>query len=334
MKWLLGIDVGSYYVKVSEGCIRNGRIILRRIGYFPSPFTNFKDNLNEREQDVFVKALKNFLSQHTISTKTGILSISGTGTVIHYFNIPDLPPGEIESAVQLEMMQVVPGGIRNLEYDYVFLPNGNKKTILFIGYHKDKCDFIISTMQMAGIKPLVMDYDGLAILNSFTYLHAEYEGIIFILNVGYKTTNLVIAEKDKFILVRDLPFGSKNVIDTIALEKNISSEEAEIYIKKGENKNEIKKMIPVVISDLITETRVSIDYFKKITEKTAQSLFLTGGGAFLPGLKESLEKDMNIPTNVWNPLEEIETEIPIPIDIKETGTIFSISLGLILRKIK
>lgn len=335
MRWRIGVDTGSYYIKIVEGTEKNERLVIRRIGYLPVPFSEFKNNLSEREQDIFVKTLKDFLKEHRIVTKRGILSTGGSGTIIHYFDIPDLPKEEIDSAVQLEMMQVVPGGIKNLEYDYTLLPaKNNKKTVLFVGYPKEKCEFLISTMQMSGIKPIIMDYDGLAVLNSFKFLHKKKEDIVFIINIGHKTSNLVLAESDGFVLVRDIPFGGKNITETVASDRKISTEEAEIYGKKTESRNEIKKIISEDISELIIEVRTSMEYFKNRAGKSPQKLFLTGGGSLFPGLCEIFEKEINVKTTVWNPLEEMETENPIPLDLKNKGTMFTVSLGLVIREVK
>lgn len=336
MKWNVGIDIGSYYVKVIEGCERNGKLVIRRIGYFPNPFPEYKNTLSEREQDVFVKKLKDFLNKHKIAGKNCVLNAGGSGIIIHYFNIPDLPKQEIESAIQLEMMQVIPGGVKNIEYDYtIFQGNDNKKTVLLVGYYREKCEFLIHTVQMAGLKPLIMDYDGLAILNSFRFLHKNQQDVISLLNIGYATTSIIFAEnKDNFVLTREIPFGSKNIINTIASGKNIPEEDAEIFGKKEESKNEIKKIVSSDISDLLYETRTSMEYFKRQTGKTSTALFLTGGGSLFPGICEAFEKDMGIKTNLWNPLEVVDKENEIPLDLKSKGAIFGVALGLVVRQIK
>jgi len=315
MRWQCAIDVGSYYIKVVEGKKKNGRLVIRRIGYFPNPAPNLKEGLIEREQDIFAKALKDFLNKHKIISKQGILSTGGAGTVIHYFEIPDIPKEEIESAIQLEIMQVVPGGTRNLEYDYLLLPGkDNKKTVLFVGYYKERCEFFTSTIQMAGIKPLIMDYDGLALLNSFRFFHKKQEDIISILNIGHRTSNLVVTEnKSGFILIRDIPFAGKNIIQT----------------------GEMKNIIPSDISELIVELKTSMEYFRTKTEKSPQTLFITGGCSVFHGLSETLEREINIKTRIWNPLEELDPkEILLPVEIKNKGMLFAVSLGLVLREIR
>ena len=337
MRWQCAIDVGSYYIKVVEGKKKNGRLVIRRIGYFPNPVPNLKEGLIEREQDIFAKALKDFLSKHKIISKQGILSTGGAGTVIHYFEIPDIPKEEIESAIQLEIMQVVPGGTKNLEYDYLLLPGkDNKKTVLFVGYYKERCEFFTSTIQMAGIKPLIMDYDGLALLNSFRFFHKKQEDIISILNIGHRTSNLVVAyNKSGFILIRDIPFAGKNIIQTVSSDKNILSEEAEIFAKKKENRGEMKNIISSDISELLLEVKTSMEYFRTKTEKLPQTLFITGGCSVLPGLSETLEREINIKTRIWNPLEELDPkEILLPVEIKNKGILFAVSLGLVLREIR
>lgn len=336
MDWKTGVDIGSYYIKIIEGGkTKNQKLSIRRIGYLPAPSPGLKENLIEREQDVCVKAIKDFLQEHKISTKRGVLGIGGTGTVIHYFDIPELPKEETESAIQLEMMQVVPGGVKNLLYDYTILPGkNNKKTVLLVGAYKEQCEFLISTIQMAGISPLIMDHNGLAVLNSFRFLHKQQEDIISILNIGYKTTNIALAEKDGFVLVRDIPFGGKNITNTIASERKISQEDAEIYGKKEESKEDIKGILSSDISELITEVKRSIDYFRARTEKTPLTLFLTGGGSLFYGLCDAIEKGIDIKTSIWNPIEEVDTEMPIPLDIKSKGVMFAVAIGLVLREIK
>ncbi len=338
MRNIVAVDVGSCYVKVIEGSEKNGRPFIKKIGYFPNPFSDFRNNLVEREQDVFVKALKKFLHSHGIREKRTVSGLNSGGTIIHYFDIPKLPEAEIKSAVQLELMQVTPGGTKNLEYDYLVLPGREgRKTILFVGCQKDKCEFFTKALHGAGLKPLIMDHDSLAVFNCFNLLNKRETGkVVFILNIGNKTANFVLSEKDGFILIRDIHFGGKNLTGAVAAGMHISMEDAEIYQNKKENKAEVEKIITSSIEELLMELKTSIEYFTSKTGKSPEKLFLTGGASMFPGVQEAVGQNLKIDTSVWNPLEYIANVkmFLAPEELKIKGPMFTVSLGLVIRKIK
>lgn len=337
MKYHLAVDVGSYYVKVVSGYERNDKFIVEKIGYFPNPFPGFRTNLVEREQDVLAKTLKDFLRRQGIREKETVSNVSGAGVTIHYFDVPRLSESEISSAIQLEMMQVTPGGTKNLEYDHLLFPAKNgRNTVLFIGYQKDKCEFFTKTLQRSGLRPLIMDHDALAVLNCFNYFNKKSGEVVFILNVGHVNTNFTLADsKGGFILVRDIPFGGSNLVDSIAKDRAISREDAEIYSTGMENADEVKKTVSGNLDDIMLEARTGLEFFKTRTGKSPENLFLTGGVSTMPGMCESFEQNLKIKTVLWNPLEQANMKIlQLPEDIKKRGHMFTVSLGLALRKIK
>lgn len=338
MKLKVAVDVGCSHIKVIEGCEgKKGKIFIKKIGCFPNPFPGIRESLAEREQDAFVKSLRTFLKKHGIGANACVASISGAGTIIHYFDIPVLPDSEIKSTVNLELMQVTPGGTRNLEYDYLILPGKNKKnTVLFIGYPKDKCEFYINSLQRARLKPLLMDHDSLSVLNAFRFLNpGRKKETTFLLNVGNKNSNFVLAEEGNgFVLIRDIPFGGSHITERIAHKKGVSLEVAEIYKNKRENHEEVRNIISEGLEDLLGEVSTGVEYFKAKTGYSPANIFLSGGGSLIPGVSEAFKQALNIEALCWNPLAELSQNISFPEEIKKTGAVFAVAIGLLLRKIQ
>lgn len=253
-----------------------------------------------------------------------------------------MPEEEIPSAVEMEIRQVLPTGSQDLEADYFFIPaQGGRRTVVFVGCQKELCAFWVEMLQRAGLRPLVMDHDGLAILNCFHFLHEKEEPPFLILNIGFRTTNFVLtAGANGFILLRDILFGGQNIAKAIASAKGFSVEDAMIYAKKGENEAEMQTMVVAGIEELIFEITRGITYFKNRTDKFPETLFLTGGIAPLPGVRAALEDGIKIETVLWNPLEEIvkteklffaEDQLPSE-EILKNGFLFPVALGLFLRE--
>jgi type IV pilus assembly protein PilM len=335
MKLNVAIDVGSYYVKVIVGGVgKKEKIFVKKIGYFPNPFPSIRSDLIEREQDIFVKTLKGFLHKNSIREKRTISNLGGS-TVIHYFDIPKIPEDEIKPAVDLELMQVVPGGTKSLEYDYTLLPGKDgKQTVLFIGCQKDRCEFFTRGLQRVGLKPLIMDHNSLAVLNCFNHLNKKKDDTIFLLNIGYTHTNFVLAEKGGFVLIRDIFSGGKDITQAVADKKGISLEDAEIYASKGENASEIKDIVTADLEELLSEVATGMQYFRNRTEISPETLYLTGGVSLTPGLSETFEHYLKVKTVIWNPLENLDKDFTLPQELKKKGHLFTVSLGLLMREIR
>jgi len=331
MKLKLVIDVGSYYIKFIEGWENRKGCFIKKIGYLTNPVENIEDTEDEREKESFINFLKKTLKSRKIKAKYIISSLSGNNTIIHIFEIPDLPEEEIESAVKLEIMQVVPEGIKNLDYDYLVISQKEKKEIVFVGYPKNKTSSFVEILNRCRLNPIIIDHDCLAIYNFIKKYEKEKE-ILFLLNIGHSTTNFLLVEKDGFLLMRDLPYGVKNFISAVCENKNIPFNEGEIYFKKKENTETIKEILKSFLSDYFSEIRTGIEYFKNKVNKTPEKLFITGGGALYDGITSLFEEMIEIKAEVFNPLDRIKN-VELPLEVRRKGTIFTIACGLLGREI-
>jgi len=334
MNFSLAIDIGSHYIKVAEGYLKKGRIVLRTAGITRNPFPDAHLNLNENDQKKFVNFLKDFLRKVNIKSRDTVCCVSGNGLIVHYFDIPDIPENEIKNAVELEAIQVIPGGIEKLEYDYAILPSPSPKnrTIMFIGYPKIKCDFFVNTLIMSGLRPIIMDVAGLSLSNCYENLSKNNSKNVAIIDTGAKQTNLAIINSEGFVFIRQIDFGGDTVNAEISRVKNISRYDAEQFKKNPEHEEEVKKILKNVISDTLQEIQTSIRYFETRTQKKIEKFLLTGGSSLLPDFVEIVEENLKIQGEIWKPMagliEHCYTSEP-----QCTEVCFSQILGLISRKL-
>jgi len=332
MSYSVVVDVGSFSIKVIEGFERKGKLTIRKIGYFENPVPNFRTNFIESDQKALSNYIRGFLKRYGINARETISSVCGADVIVHYFDIPELSQEEIRSAVQLEALQVIPGGIENLEYDYQVLSSGGRRTVLLIGYQKEKCNFFVSTLTYSGLKPIVMDVDGLALCNCYYTVSKNPRDAICIINVGAQYTNLAIAEKDGCVFVRDIQFGGAKITSAVVKAKSVSPVEAEYYKRDSANARAVSEIVKSESQDMLGEILAGLRYFETRIGKKPSGFLLTGGSALLPGLHDLLEISLGIPGAVWNPLDEIRGS-QIPVDVQASGSMFAVALGLLSRKI-
>ena len=84
----------------------------------------------------------------------------------------------------------------------------------------------------------------------------------------------------------------------------------EMKLQPGDKSAQIIEACDMPINNLITEIRLSMDYF--MTEKNIQvdELFLGGGGSLLNGIEGVFEKNLGLPVKIWNPLGSVRLKTP------------------------
>ena len=114
--------------------------------------------------------------------------------------------------------------------------------------------------------------------------------------------------------------------------EQISPEEAERFRLRKENYQEVKKYVEGNCEELVEEVSIGLKYFEHRSGEKPVEFLLTGGSATLPGIKEILEKTLEVEMKLWNPFDEVEENL-IPLEIKNKGRFFSLCFGLLTRKL-
>lgn len=306
------IDIGTKYIKIIEGYERRERLYITNIEKIDNPVENF-GKIKEDDEEILGNFLKDFLKKNKFKGQIGIAGISSPDLIYHYFELPNLQKEELESAIKLEGVQIIPDFLENYEYDYISFNGNNKKIITLIACPKNKVDFYTQILLKSKLKPLIIDVNGIAVLNSFLYFNREEEPIC-ILNIGFSLSNLVIYLKDKFLFLRDIQWGVKNV----------EKKEEEVYNDFSFYTNKI--------GEFSEEIKISLKYFQNKTGETINKIYLTGGGTKIPEMKENIEKNLNIISEYYNPLLNLSENL-IPVDKKEDGMSYTVCTGLLTRKI-
>jgi hypothetical protein len=100
-------------------------------------------------------------------------------------------------------------------------------------------------------------------------------------------------------------------------------------------RTQITDAIMPVLSELVTELRRSLDFYRnRANGLGAQQILLTGGTAKLPGLSDYLTVNLETPTMVGNPLQYLSTGPKAdPTYLHDVGPVFPVSVGLAVREL-
>jgi len=95
----------------------------------------------------------------------------------------------------------------------------------------------------------------------------------------------------------------------------------------------IAQAIAPVLSDLVNQIRLNLDYYRQLHNSSVERIYLSGGTAMMHGLDAYLSAELGVPVLLADPLGNVSVASKqfSPQYLREVSPIFSVSLGLAIR---
>ena len=277
-----------------------------------------------------------------------VVSLSGQMVFPRFAKFPPLGDAEkLEQLVRYEIEQNVPFPVDEIVSDHQFLgmtPEGDKAAMI-VAAKLEGVRAVTDAVRAAGLNPAKVDVSPLAICNALKFSYPNLSGCSVILDIGSKTTNLIVLENEK-IYNRSIPVAGNTITKDIVQAFGCSYEEAEqLKIERGyvalggvtEDEDEVtdrvSKIIRTVLTRLHAEISRSINFYRSQQGGSAPTrLFLTGGTARLPQLAEFFRESLQVEVEFLNPFSRISFGSKVDKSALE-GDAFALveSVGLALR---
>lgn len=358
---VFGLDIGSSTVKVVR--LRKDDTGYRAIAAGIAEIAAGEDNNNHHTINT-VKAIRQCLQTTGIKAKLAVCGVSGPEVAVRDFEFPSLPASDIESAVQLEASQVCPFNAADSAVDYQLIPNmdirygsadgpngssDDKTKGVLIAATNTLIKRKVQLAEKAGLKCVLMDVDGLALLNCFKTLangdKRQTNGTIAILNVGCSHTTLAIMSDDGWPFIRDMAYAGDDIIKQIATENDTSPETVKgiLFGDLMAAQTELAKAVrePSVMEKacqkLTADVAKTLRYYAAQTKSTedVKKIFVCGGFALAGEFVELLNSQLGAETILWNPFDKMRCDADQQSkDVFERqGPTMAIAAGLAMRSV-
>jgi len=353
---VLGLDIGSSAVKMVHLRKDDAGYTVTAAGIVD--IADSDDNGNRTETNT-IKAIRKCLQSTGTRTPLVVCGVSGPEVAIRDFKFPSLPPDEVEGAVSLEAEQICPFNINQASVHYQLIPDGEDgvRGILVAATNK-VIKNKVQPVKSAALNCVLMDVDGLALLNCFSGLpfcekpqnevakESEHEKpeagrtTTAILNVGSSYTNLTIIGDNDLPFVRDMTNAGKTIVKEIATEKGASVETISRVLSDCENpgrvQSEIGDSLAKACRKLIVDVTETLRYYMAQEKSTTvDKIFVCGGFALVNGFVELLDSQLPARVVLWNPFDKIRCDAGRQCKdmLAKTGPAMAVAAGLAMRSI-
>jgi len=245
----------------------------------------------------------------------------GQSVFARFVKLPSVEQEKIEKIIAFEAQQNVPFPIDEVVWDYQLVGGGGDDQIevVLVAIKADLLEEINRAVQESGLRTSIVDVAPMALYNAFRYNYAELTGCSLVVDIGARTTNLLFIEPGK-VFSRSVPIGGTSITAAIAKEFGEPFAQAEerkkkhAFVSLGGSYAEPRDPEVARASKIVrgTMTRLHGELMRSISHYRAQQqggrperVFLCGGSASTPYMREFFQEKLQVPIEFLNPLRNV-----------------------------
>ncbi len=294
-KGFLGLDIGSYALKMAEAHQKGASLVVTSFGQVRlPPDTVVEGTIKDPEK--FWEAFNRLWQNLKPRSKQLNLGLYAYTTFYDRIPLGFVEAEDFEQAVLSEIESFVPFDIEDIYIDYVpILKEENKYEIVFATAKKEQVDALLELFSASPFKINAIDVDVFAVANLFEYLYGPRARMI--IDIGFSKTLVIFTDKFGPLFSREFNYGLGYVTRNIAQELDIPLEEAErlqFSPPEDERGYAIREIYTEFLRNLVEEIENSHNIFKGKYYFAPDEGFVIGGGSNIPGIKEFLKEQLKM----------------------------------------
>jgi type IV pilus assembly protein PilM len=298
----LGLEVSNSAVRIAEITMSGSRAKLVNLGQVRLPPRTVVDGAIADVAAV-KNAIERCIKEGGFTQKDVHLGVAGLRAITRELDMPFVPESELDSAVRLQALDVVPFPLEKTlmsarPLEEVTNPDGTSmRRILLAAAHRDLVDPLIEAVTEAGLTPVAIDLTSMAMIRALYDPAASGGGPEAIVAIGAGLTTVVVHENGVPHFVRTIAEGGDAITAAIAGVLDLPIDDAESTKRNldqaGPHIRAASTAATEASNSLIAEIRSSIEYYSTLPGRSdVRKITLTGGGSRLSGLLERLQQQV------------------------------------------
>jgi len=302
-----GLDIGTTAIRLVE--LRGGGPTRSLVKYAYIPIdSRIVLSDSKTDQQKVVQAINELLIQARMTTKNVAVGIQSQRVFTTLADFDRLPAGELAQAIHYQADSLIPTPLAESKLDWAVIGDSPKdKTKVEVLLSSVPNEFVeqrLDALESIGLNVIAFEPDSLALTRAL--LPTDIETPQLVLDIGHKSTDLVIAMNGAPRLTRAIPTGVEAIIRGAAQNLNIDDKQAEQFVFKfGLSKDKLEGQIYQAIIgtvDLLTsEIEKSIKFFQaRYIDAKVDRMVVTGGASVLPEFPLYLANKFGVNVEIGN----------------------------------
>ena len=328
-KTILGVDISSSAIKLIEmEPSREGfNVIAYGVEPLPEGVTFDREIVDVAK---IAQVLKSVYKKSGARSRNVAVAVSGSSVISNYIDLPSsLTSKQMESRIQLEADAIIPFPLEDINLDFAVVGrnavNKDEVRVQVVACQRDYVDRRKEVVQLAGLKPLVVDVETFAFARAYqTLINAEYQipkkqqgliekdDVVAIVDIGATQFTFLVLSNQAIIYSVEQPFGGRQLTEDIQRHYNLTWAEAGRAKRKGGLDDDYDKSMLQPFKNLLVEhlSRCIQVFYSSTETNKIDKLVLSGGVSKTEGLRDQIADSVGIPTNIVDLSKKVSISIP------------------------
>jgi type IV pilus assembly protein PilM len=285
------------------------------------------------------ETLRSLLESAGLKRREVVAAVGGHDVIVKKIPMDRMGQNDAREVIRWEAEQHVPFDMENVQLDFQILdPDEDtaQMAVLLVAAKRELIENRLGLLTDAGLEPGIIDVDAFALHNAFEHNYPDVrEGMIALVNIGHETTNVNLLAGGSPVLVRDIPFGTRRLRESLQRERSLTADAAEEVLRGRQDVAALRALL----EDRVEELAVGIE--RAAAFIVAQSggdgvsrIYVSGGGACVAGMVDVLANRMGVPAELANPLQRVAVrpEVMQNVPVEQLAPLLMLPVGLALRQ--
>lgn len=330
-----GLDIGTTAVRLVQ--LRGGSNPKSLVKYAYVPLDgNLSMSDSKADQQKLGQVVAQLISQARLTTKNVAVGIPSGRVFTTVADIDRLPTSELAKAIRYQADSLIPTPLAESKIDWALIGDSpvdkTKQEILLSSVPNKFVEDRLDMLEAIGLNVIAFEPDNLALARALVPEDSAAPQLV--LDVGRKSTDLVIALAGVPHLTRSIPTGSEAIVRAASQNLNIDATQAEQFVFKfGLSKEKLEGQVLQAIGgtvDLLTsEVAKSIKFFQgRYTELKIERIVVTGGASVIPEFPLHLANKFGLNVEIGNAWRNVTFSRDRQNELLTLSNQFGVAVGL------
>lgn len=334
-----GLDIGSNGIHVVELVSTGNVMSLSKYAYTAiDPKLTASDAKGDQRKTAEI--IKNLVSQARITTKNVAVGLPSQRVFTAVVDIERLSADDLKKTIKFQADALIPTPLAESKMDWALLGDSpvdkTKVEILLSSVSNDFTEGRLDMLEAIGLNVIAFEPENLALTRSM--LPPDVTKPCTIVDIGAKTTNIVITLGGIPRLTRSIPMGFDTFIQAAMQNLNIDEAQAQQFVLKfGLSKQKLEGQIYQAISgtvdNLTTEIEKSLKFFNaRYPNEKMDLLIVTGGASVIAEFPLYLANKFGLNVEIGNAWRNIAFPRERQNELMAISNQFGVAVGLAERR--
>jgi type IV pilus assembly protein PilM len=334
-----GLDIGTSSIRVVQ--LKGSGPVKALYTYGAAPVDGAIAMSDSRQdQQKLAQAIVQLCKQAGIVSKNVAVGVPSNRVFTTVIDMERLSPAELAKTIRYQADSFIPTPLAESKIDWALLGDSpkdpTKVEVLLSSVSNAYVESKLDVLEAAGFNVVAFEPDTFAVMRAVTAPEATAPEMV--LDVGARSTDLVIVVNGAPRLTRSIPVGTEAVIRSAIAGLGVDATQATQFVYKfGISKDKLEgrvyNAIINVIDNLVSEVEKSITFFQgRYPTLKMERIVVTGGASTLPEFPLFIANKFGVNVEIGNAWRNVSFPASRQNELLSISNHFGVACGLAERK--